>query len=94
MHHIMDCQQLPSLSTFLSSCLVQLVIPAPSQVLLLSLLSLSLQSSFIFLSPSSSIHHQRHYYYLFYRGPAERICVGLQSYSMENLNGKQWASIN
>ena len=46
MHRIMGCQQLPSLSQsiFLSSFLVQLVIPTPSEVLLLSLLSLSLSS--------------------------------------------------
>ena len=47
MHRTMDCQQLPSLSQsiFLSSFLVQLVIPTPSEVLLLSLLSLSLSLS-------------------------------------------------
>ena len=47
MHRIMDCQQLPSVSQsiFQSSFLVQLVIPTPSEVLLLSLLSLSLSLS-------------------------------------------------
>ena len=43
----MDCQQLPSVSQsiFQSSFLVQLVIPTPSEVFLLSLLSLSLSLS-------------------------------------------------
>ena len=47
MHRIMGCQQLPSLSQsiFQSSFLFQLVIPTPSEVLLLSLLSLSLSLS-------------------------------------------------
>ena len=51
MHRIMDCQQLPSVSQsiFLSSFLVQLVIPTPSEVLLLSLLSLSLSLSSLLL---------------------------------------------
>ena len=77
------------LSIFLSSWLVQLVISAPPSEVLLLLLS------FLFLS-LSSINRHRHYYYLFYREPAERICLGLmiQSYSMENLNGKQWAPIS
>ena len=51
----MDCQQLPSLSQsiFLSSFLVQLVIPTPSEVLLLSLTSLSssLSSLLLFILP-------------------------------------------
>ena len=53
MHRIMDCQQLPSVSQsiFLSSFLVQLVIPTPSEVLLLSLLSLSLSSLLLFILP-------------------------------------------
>ena len=51
MHRIMDCQQLPSVSQsiFQSSFLVQLVIPTPSEVLLLSLLSLS--SLLLFILP-------------------------------------------
>ena len=51
MHRIVDCQQLPSLSQsiFLSSFLVQLVIPTPSEVLLLS--SLSLSSLLLFILP-------------------------------------------
>ena len=53
MHRIMDCQQLPSVSQsiFQSSFLVQLVIPTPSEVLLLSLLSLSLSSLLLLILP-------------------------------------------
>ena len=50
MYRIMDCQQLPSVSQsiFQSSFLVQLVIPTPSEVLLLSL---SLSSLLLLILP-------------------------------------------